>query len=565
MHRSICPDHEQHPLYCQLSLDGVQESKSSLNSLDVYSLTFNHCRNVYPIRIIKPAERFKYDEQVEFKRVLEDINANGITLDCAVFDNLKRSIILCKKNHAAKMACEYCVSCAVTYVNKSRKTTSLIQRRYEIQEQNLSQELSQLQDTQENPSENEDVINLRQTLTQLEQEKESEVQKSGKKQLTWPAETRNGTLRTLDGIRAIAQEIERNPEILTTDPDFCQGIKGKSLLLDQPRFNLLKDAPCEYMHLVCLGTVRRLVELTFKVGESRERATKRKLSPPTLFNDKMRDIQVLRKFPRRCRNLDFSVMKAVEFRNIILFYFTIVVDCIEDEFKDEKRVWLHLSFMVRACVLPNNEFRNVDDNDVLSACEKFYKLYEKVYGQNNCTYSIHVAASHMLLIRGHRPLTFKSAFKFESFFSEMKNLFHPGTVSSIKQVLQNCFVKRILENHYCEKTIFFSPEKKPIPGIKFNPGKENNSLIYTTNDDNAVKMYVIQEIIDENHFNCKAQGKFKLNFPLVKEYNWSNVGVFRLGPVSEDLTIINRKDISGKVIKVDNYLFTCPNNVLNEQ
>ena len=115
--------------------------------------------------------------------------------------------------------------------------------------------------------------------------------------------------------------------------------------------------------------------------------------------------------------------------------------------------------MIRACVLPNNEFSKIDKPSIDAACKIFYCLYEQLYGQVNCVYSTHVV-SHLLLIRGDEPLTHKSAFKFESFFSEMKILYHPGTMSSITQILQNCFMKRMLEYHHCEKEIFYYPKKK---------------------------------------------------------------------------------------------------------
>ena len=245
---------------------------------------------------------------------------------------------------------------------------------------------------------------------------------------------------------------------------------------------------------------------------------------------------------------------------LFYFFFTIILECIEEEFEDDRRIWLHLVFMVRACVLPNNEFTKIDKSLVESACKKFYELYEKLYGQINCTYSIHVI-SHLLLIRGNKPLPFRSAFKFESFFSEMRNLFHPGSVSSIKQVLQNCYMKRILEFHSCEKTLFFSPQKNNPT----NPGKENNSLIYTYNEDQKLRMYSIINNIDKDSFNCNMQGKFKAKFPLTPEYNWSDVGIFKVGPTSEETYVVHRDSISGKVLKVNGYLITCPANVLIEQ
>ena len=214
--------------------------------------------------------------------------------------------------------------------------------------------------------------------------------------------------------------------------------------------------------------------------------------------------------------------------------------------------------MIRSCVLPNEEFRKIDKELVNHACENFYKLYEELYGQINCTYSIHTASSHLLRIKGSRPLTYKSAFKFESFFSELRNLFHPGTVSPLKQILQNCFMKRMLKYHICEKKLYLSPEKN-------KSGKENNSLIYTYGEDETITMYKIFEKIDENSFNCKKQGKFTASFPLTQEYNWSDVGVFKIGPISDESYVVRVNSIEGKVLKVNGYLITCPTNVLHEQ
>ena len=221
--------------------------------------------------------------------------------------------------------------------------------------------------------------------------------------------------------------------------------------------------------------------------------------------------------------------------------------------------------MIRACVLPNDEFENVNVNHVNYACQQFYKLFEETYGQKNCSYSVHIVPSHLLKIRGNEPLTRRSAFKFEIFFSELRNLFHPGTVSPLKQILKNCFVKRVLEHHECEKTTYFSAEKKPKPGKKLNPPRENNHLLYTFNEVNGIEIFHINEIIDHDQFSCKMQGKFQFKHPLTPEYNWSTIGVFKTGPLSEELHVIKRKDVRGKVIKVNDLLITCPNNVLHEQ
>ena len=562
LHYSISADHQNYPPIIQLSLDGVQESKSSTASLDTYSVKFEGCRNIYPIRLIRPCDKFKYDEQEQLQKVLQDINENDLIIDCAVLDNLKRSTARCAKNHSARHPCEYCNNGAVTHSVSNQKLVSIIEKKFQTQQSQVSQDLQELINSQQ--PEEEDITNLREQLINLANEKEAKIKKIARKQLTWPASTMEVNLRTLEDIENIVNEIETNPDILKNDPDFCKGLKGRSLFLDQPHFHMVNDMPCEYLHLVCLGVVKRLVVLCFKVGENRERITKRKLSNPAPFNEEMKSIQVARECSRRCRNLDVGIMKASEYRNIILFFFPIVINCIEENAEEERALWLHLVFMIRSCVVPNNEFSQINSELVQSACTKFYNLFEKLYGLTNCSYSIHVLPSHLLQIRGNMPLTYRSAFKFESFYGEMRHLFKPGTVSPLKQILQNCYVKRMLEHHKCEKTLYISPKKQKKVGVKLNPGKENNHLVYAYKE-NKYEMYKIVKEIDNNHFECNIQGKFTAKFPETPEYNWSRVGCFKIGPVSEETVIINRNQICGKVMVVNNYLITCPTNVLLEQ
>ena len=357
-----------------MSLDGVQEAKSTSVSADIYSVSFQNCRSVYPIRIIRPMNKYKINEQEQIKAVIEDITLSGCILKTAVGDNPKRSDLRCALGHGSSYACEYCVSKAI-YIR------------------NINQ---------------------------------------SKGHLAWPSSTANGEKRTILDILEITEKLE-NGEELTRDE--CKGFWGKSQLLNQPNFNFIVDIPAEYMHSGCIGVVKRMLELTFNIGENRDRITIRKLSEASKFNQEIAIVQVIREFSRRIRNLDFAVLKAQEHRNIILFFFPIVLECIPNEFPREKKIWLQLAFIMRACVLPNNEFNEISPSVINAVATSFYKNYEAVYGAKNCTYSIHLIACHLLEIRGQVPLTERSAFKYENFYSEIKNLFQPGTISASKQIL----------------------------------------------------------------------------------------------------------------------------------
>ena len=497
LHQEICPSTTEENTLANISLDGVQESNSSSFSLDIYCLNFHGCRHVYPIRLIKPYEKFRYDEQEELQNVVDDVNEADFTIYTGVFDNPKRSVVKNVKSHAARHPCEYCECPAVNYIDETMQ----------------------------------------------------------RNKLTWPPTTMNGRPRTITAIRRIVNRIEDedNDEILTDD--YLKGIKGRSVFLDLPNFNIVLDMPTEYMHLVCLGVVKRMVELTYKVGENRSRITIRPRTDPKLFNDLIRLVKVPREFPRRCRNLDPAVYKAQEYRNVILFLFPLVILNIPTEYKKERQLWLALVFMIRSCVIPNEEFDLVCKDSILRACELFYNLYFELFGQKNCTYSLHVVGSHLLKMRGDVPLTERSAFAFESFYSEMKNLFKPGTNSTLKQILRNTLMKRKLGFHKCEKTIFYSPENN-------KETLENNSLIYTFKE-NVYNFFVITEI-QENEFICKRHGKFEFKSELLPNLDWKTIGVFRRGPIGSVIYNVPKNDVKGKAISVSNMLVTCPINVLRE-
>lgn len=211
--------------------------------------------------------------------------------------------------------------------------------------------------------------------------------------------------------------------------------------------------------------------------------------------------------------------------------------------------------MVRSCVLPNTEFENINKASIVGACELFYNLYFELFGQQNCTYSIHVVGSHCLKMRGNVPFTERSAFPFESFYSEMKNLFKAGTPSPLKQILQNTIMKRSIEHHVCQKSIVYN--------VKTTNSLENDSLIFTIKNGKH-EFYIITSITNDE-FICQRQGKFEFKTPILPNYDWKSVGVYRKGPIGPDIFRIPKQDVKGKFLCVLNMIITCPINVLNEK
>ena len=555
LHSRVCPNYNPNsPM--NISLDGVSETKSTSVSLDVYSTKIDKCRNVYPLKIVRPLNKYVTDNKDMLSDVLADLEENGCHIDNFIGDNPKRAIVREAKHHGSYYACEYCTSKAFSYSQEISDPKTL-------NKQQLDDIDAQIQNLSDMPGTSSSIAAKQQKINDLNKkrkklQKETLTITKKKQHLVWPPQTANGELRTRDSIIDIVEKIRLaqagdHPN-LTIDEK--QGFVGTSLFLDVPDFDFIHGIPTEYMHSVCLGVVKRMLELTFSVGDKRDRNTKRKLTPPSVYNKYMRDIRVPKEFSRRARHMDFAVLKAQEMRNIILFLFPIVVLCLEKTAK-ERRLWLLLAFMVRSCCVPDNEFEDINNATISLACKQFYALYEQLFSVKNCTYNTHVVSSHILLMRRNGPFSFTSAFPFESFYAELRHSFTPGTVSPLKQMLQKVILRRALSHHCCDISIHYSAKDTDL---------ECNSLIYCFID-SSHHIYKIDSC-DENNpdlFYCFKQGRLPANIQECPNLPWNSVGVYRMGALDTDLITIHRNQISGKVLKVLNYLLTCPAHILREK
>ena len=527
----------------QLSCDGVHENKSSSVSLDIYSSCFKHCKNIYPHKIVRPLGKFKVDTQKQLRDVVDDILQNGLNIFQFIADNLARSdakLVLC---HSAWYPCEYCVAkgTKIDILDHSARN-KLVSQRNAIQEK-----INECENEENNPENVSKIENLKVLKSEIQKSINNMKKKSN---ILWPSSTINCDHRSRRSILDIVNRLE-NSENLSIDE--AKGITGRSILLDIPDFNFVYDTPAEYLHCSCLGVIKRLIELTFNVGTNRPRVTKRKLSSTIAFNLLMSSIKVPKESSRRARDLDFAVFKGEEFRNIALFYFPLVLECIEENAKD-RQLWLYMAFLLRSCCIPSEEFSKLNLQEIENISTKFYKLYELLYGIRNCTYNTHLFCSHLLEIRTHGPLTETSAFKFESFYGEVRRSFVPGTPSPAKQMLQNILLKRALSNHCCRNTIVLSNYETPL---------ESNKFVYT-HVNNNYNCFEISQIHNET-VSCHKLGQYEAKFQETDLINWSSVGVFRKGPKSDEVTTLNVSEISGKVIMVGKYMLTFPENILNEK
>ena len=542
IHRAKCPRFSNE---VQVSSDGISENKSSVNVIDVYSSRFVGCRTVYPFQLVRPLGRYKVNHKEHLDNFLTNVCCSDCIIKCFVGDSPKRVIARDGMGHSSYFPCEYCF-CKGLFFQKNDQTVAERKEQLIKSRDKVQQQIDQLND-----NEDIDEEQLEPLMILLDNLKKAikDIGLKGKGHVVWPSSTFISEPRTKETILKIVDKLEQNPKL---SRDERKGIVGRSLFLDIPYFDIVIQIPAEYLHSVCLGVTKKLIELTFNVGENRSRITNRKLSSKNEYNLLIIVIKVPREFSRRVRALDFSVMKGQEFRNVLLFFFPIILKCIESDCL-ERRLWLLYVYMIRSCVIPDIEYNTLDSHEILTACKQFYELYEELFGVNNCTYYTHVVTSHLLDIRSAGPFTTTSAFGFESFYSEVRNSFVPGTQSPLKQIMRKTLIKRALGHHCCEKSIYYSAKDTAM---------ECNNLIYIF----ANGKYHIYEInaIDEDILSCTEINLIDPVFPDTPNLNFNKVGVFVEGQMGQ-AKLISNNDVHGKVIRVDKYLITCPIDVLREK
>lgn len=367
----------------------------------------------------------------------------------------------------------------------------------------------------------------------------------------WPPSTSDSPLRNHNDSLVAANNANWSPDEL-------KGVIGKSLLFDLPGFDIVNDIPVDYMHCVCLGVVKMMVLLSFDVPQRRPSCSREPLIPTHVINQNLKKQKVPSEFSRRTRPLDCSSWKAEEYRNLALFFFPFVLEA-SGNAKKCKTVWALMSFVTRACCLPENEFFVIPNQYLVKVVRRFYGQFEKCFGIVNCTYNVHLF-SHALHTRASSgPFPLVSAFPFEGMFSQMRNCFVPGTPNPTKQIFQQMCGK-LCFGHKCEKSITFSEKETE---------KVNDSYVYifTGKEHRFFKIkqsgekYSSAQLVLTGHLEDTAN--VSPSFDEI-ELSWSAVGVYRYYTLSEIETNILNENIVGKAIRVSTVILTIPTSCLQE-
>lgn len=311
------------------------------------------------------------------------------------------------------------------------------------------------------------------------------------------------------------------------------GYLEKCFILDAiPNFNIIDGILVDPMHLCYLGVSRALFELTFKVGQNRERTNK---VTPRLGTEQLDEMLLRIKVPaeltRKPRAIDFKNYKAQEFRNLVLVYFPALLASLP--YGAVRNLWVMFIYLLRAYSLPDKDYETLDKGFLGQVMQKWYYKYQKLFGPTNMRYNVHVF-THCERIRQRGSFPTISAFPFEGAFAFSTRAQEAGTSSIGLQSLEQSYY-RSLCGHVCEKTVYYS-EKETT--------RSTNKYVY---DKNGV-FYEITSVQGNNY--CCRRLLTGLYSPL-RLFNFNEVGCAKFSGVEENETLtLHRNDFEGKAVVV---------------
>lgn len=272
------------------------------------------------------------------------------------------------------------------------------------------------------------------------------------------------------------------PGALRTDVGFAANVYedyqlGETILKRIPGIKLVSGVPLDYMHLICLGVTRKIIQLWLGGPVGVRLPSKSVLE----VNEKLIQLApfVPQEFQRKPRSLSHvGQWKASELRQFLLYSGPVLLKNILQE-------ELYLNFMtlsVAVSILVNPNLLPTLKSYAAALLEHFVKCFTIIYGKENVTHNVHGLLHITSDTNIHGPLDHFSAFRFESFMYGLKKLIRKAE-KPLQQLAKRYQEKLAIENEesQCEQakntTVFFPHKKGPITAT-CNPKCQYHGIRY---------------------------------------------------------------------------------------
>lgn len=211
---------------------------------------------------------------------------------------------------------------------------------------------------------------------------------------------------------------------LRTDQNFADNKYGDyqtadTILKEIPNFGLVSSIVLNYMHLICLGVVKKLI-LIWVQGP---RTVKLSQQLVNQISGSLLNLQnsVPNDFVRRPRSLkDIKMWKATELRQFILYTGPVVLKGILREDCYINFITLHIAITILVSPTLSNNYNNIMWAQML--LEYFLKCFKKIYGAAFMSHNLHNLLYICSDVQKYGPLDEFSAFRFENYMSNIKKI-----------------------------------------------------------------------------------------------------------------------------------------------
>ncbi|KAF0706952.1 Uncharacterized protein FWK35_00039209 [Aphis craccivora] len=232
-----------------------------------------------------------------------------------------------------------------------------------------------------------------------------------------------------------------------------------SILSELPNTDIVSIFSLDYMHLVCLGVMKKLLILWMSKGPLSVRIRAAAIHELSKYLLNLNQY-IPSDFVRKARELsDVSRWKATEFRSFLLYFGPIVLKNILNE-----KCYVHfMALSISMTILLSPDRRELLEyaNKLL---DYFVKQFEIIYGVEFSSHNVHGLIHLCDAYQKFGPLDNCCAFKFENYMKELKSLIRKHE-KPLEQVI----------NRYSERNAL------TIEEIFNNTSNKNKNLYYTEN------------------------------------------------------------------------------------
>ena len=357
---------------------------------------------------------------------------------------------------------------------------------------------------------------------------------------------------------------------LRTDTDFRQQSDpvhhvGISPLLTLP-LGLVSQFPLDYMHVVCLGVVRRMIFL----WSSPKGPTSCRLSTALLkaVSDRLLTYRSFmpRQFARKPRSVsEVKMWKATEFRTFLLYLGPVALKgLLSNELYDN---FLCLSVAMSICLDP--EVCTVHTDYCEHLFHFFVHTFSKLYGKSQVVYNVHCLTHLVDDVRRYGCLENISAFPFENCLGHLKKMVRKpnNPVSQIVNRLKEGELSKVCTTsghdlvNLFKKLHFDGPVPCGMTGVNQYRQYDSQKLFLSCDcGDNCVevdgKIGIVRNIMSNAQsladnscwivFSHFEQIESLYTQPMLSE----KIGIYLLSKLSETCTHYSSRDVKRKYMLI---------------